>query len=120
MTSKPASRRARAMTLAPRSCPSRPGLATTTRYGWSTTAESYGRARIPPQLAPPPAGADRLRAPGIRDCARRRRPTGREVEDSDEEPAQLGPAHLAGAGAGELVHHQEPDRHLEAGQVIGG
>src|SRR5207248_908276 len=32
MTSKPASRRARAMTLAPRSCPSRPGLATTTRY----------------------------------------------------------------------------------------
>src|SRR5438270_7119293 len=32
MTSKPASRSARAMTLAPRSCPSRPGLATTTRY----------------------------------------------------------------------------------------
>src|SRR6516225_1615031 len=31
MTSIPASRRARAMTLAPRSCPSRPGLATSTR-----------------------------------------------------------------------------------------
>src|SRR3990170_643890 len=31
MTSKPASRRARATILAPRSCPSRPGLATTTR-----------------------------------------------------------------------------------------
>src|SRR5436305_10575531 len=31
MTSMPASRRARAMTLAPRSCPSRPGLATSTR-----------------------------------------------------------------------------------------
>src|SRR5919112_3999567 len=31
MTSMPASRRARAMILAPRSCPSRPGLATTTR-----------------------------------------------------------------------------------------
>src|SRR3954454_21070174 len=31
MTSIPASRSARAMILAPRSCPSRPGLATTTR-----------------------------------------------------------------------------------------
>src|SRR5918998_4212130 len=31
MTSIPASRRARATTLAPRSCPSSPGLATTTR-----------------------------------------------------------------------------------------
>src|SRR5688500_8888264 len=31
MTSMPASRSARAMILAPRSCPSRPGLATTTR-----------------------------------------------------------------------------------------
>src|SRR3954471_18291143 len=31
MTSIPASRRARAMIFAPRSCPSRPGLATTTR-----------------------------------------------------------------------------------------
>src|ERR1051325_9565114 len=31
MTSMPASRRARAITLAPRSCPSRPGLATNTR-----------------------------------------------------------------------------------------
>src|SRR6266576_479582 len=31
MTSMPASRRARAMIFAPRSCPSRPGLATTTR-----------------------------------------------------------------------------------------
>src|SRR5688572_3758222 len=31
MTSKPASRRPRATTLAPRSCPSRPGFATRTR-----------------------------------------------------------------------------------------
>ena len=31
MTSMPASRSARAMIFAPRSCPSRPGLATTTR-----------------------------------------------------------------------------------------
>src|ERR1700733_11291224 len=33
MTSMPASRRARAITFAPRSCPSRPGLATSTRMG---------------------------------------------------------------------------------------
>src|ERR1700761_5585009 len=33
MTSMPASRNARAITLAPRSCPSRPGLATSTRMG---------------------------------------------------------------------------------------
>src|SRR4051812_9584694 len=33
MTSMPASRNARAMTLAPRSWPSRPGLATSTRIG---------------------------------------------------------------------------------------
>src|SRR5436305_10213210 len=42
MTSKPASRRARAITLAPRSCPSRPGLATTTRYRRSTGAHTKG------------------------------------------------------------------------------
>src|SRR5205807_9095464 len=45
MTSKPASRRARAMTLAPRSCPSRPGLATTTRYRRSTAPHTR---RMPP------------------------------------------------------------------------
>src|SRR5947209_13006380 len=45
MTSKPASRRARAITLAPRSCPSRPGLATTTRYQRSTGAHTK---RMPP------------------------------------------------------------------------
>src|SRR5437764_5045492 len=45
MTSKPASRRALAMTLAPRSCPSRPGLATTTRYRRSTSPHTK---RMPP------------------------------------------------------------------------
>src|SRR3989440_1780298 len=45
MTSKPASRRARAITLAPRSCPSRPGLATTTRYRRSTAPHTR---RMPP------------------------------------------------------------------------
>src|SRR5947207_5338084 len=40
MTSNPASRNARAITFAPRSCPSRPGLATTTRYRRSTSAHT--------------------------------------------------------------------------------
>src|SRR5712671_1586796 len=39
MTSMPASRSARAMIFAPRSCPSRPGLATTTRI-FPATARS--------------------------------------------------------------------------------
>src|SRR5215204_5597542 len=38
----PASRSARAMILAPRSCPSRPGLAITTRILLATAAEVYG------------------------------------------------------------------------------
>src|SRR5438876_671344 len=46
MTSKPASRSARAMTLAPLSCPSRPGLATTTRYRRSTATAPHTR-RMP-------------------------------------------------------------------------
>src|SRR3954454_20883990 len=40
MPSNPASRSARAITLAPRSCPSRPGLATTTRYRCSTATHT--------------------------------------------------------------------------------
>src|SRR3970282_1283006 len=43
MTSKPASRSARAMILAPRSCPSRPGLAITTRILLATAAPVYER-----------------------------------------------------------------------------
>src|SRR5581483_4136518 len=44
MTSIPASRRARAITLAPRSWPSRPGLATSTRiFAWETICRlDYG------------------------------------------------------------------------------
>src|SRR5207245_1193184 len=51
MTSMPASRSARAITLAPRSCPSRPGLATSTRIGlfiWSDRARFLiGAEHIP-------------------------------------------------------------------------
>src|SRR4051794_8019732 len=42
MTSMPASRRARAMIFAPRSCPSRPGLATTTRIFLVLEAAAMG------------------------------------------------------------------------------
>src|SRR5262249_34949726 len=54
MTSMPASRSARAITLAPRSCPSRPGLATRTRIGFSSGIDTLllqllegGRGRAP-------------------------------------------------------------------------
>src|SRR5918995_2834882 len=42
MTSIPASLSARAMIFAPRSCPSRPGLAITTRILLATAAQVYG------------------------------------------------------------------------------
>src|SRR3954451_3831860 len=42
MTSIPASRSARAMIFAPRSCPSRPGLATTTRIFWLVLGADMG------------------------------------------------------------------------------
>src|SRR6201996_7347759 len=54
----PASRSARAITLAPRSCPSRPGLATRTRIGTrfgDGVDSDIGRRRIP-QRVPPRAG----------------------------------------------------------------
>src|SRR5207245_603294 len=44
MTSMPESRSARAMTLAPRSCPSRPGLAMSTRIGRSMVARECTRS----------------------------------------------------------------------------
>src|SRR5881227_2180830 len=46
MTSIPASRSARAMILAPRSCPSRPGLATTTRILRSEAITSIIRRTV--------------------------------------------------------------------------
>src|SRR5512143_2584722 len=45
MTSMPASRRAAATTLAPRSCPSKPGLATRTRIG-RERCRGFGSALI--------------------------------------------------------------------------
>src|SRR3954463_8902160 len=70
MTSMPASRRARAMILAPRSCPSKPGLATTTRILPRDAACTAGRdatrhagagssRRTPPGGPCPAPGGDR-------------------------------------------------------------
>src|SRR5918997_5735717 len=57
----PASRSARAMIFAPRSCPSSPGLATTTRIFWLEGADSVMGARgagiIFPSRPAGPAGA---------------------------------------------------------------
>src|SRR6478609_8790939 len=66
MTSKPASRKARAITLAPRSCPSSPGLATRIRIGWSAVRSGSALTSFPlimgeeplPGLAAEPAGGD--------------------------------------------------------------
>src|SRR4051795_10613827 len=46
MTSMPASRNARAMIFAPRSCPSRPGLATTTRIFLFVAVDMSGCAAL--------------------------------------------------------------------------
>src|SRR3954451_25311340 len=54
MTSMPASRSVRAMILAPRSCPSRPGLATTTRI-LRLLAPASVPARRPPTRQPGPS-----------------------------------------------------------------
>src|ERR1700753_2406826 len=63
MTSMPASRNARAITLAPRSCPSRPGLATSTRIGARSEGgmdSGIGRRRISQPACRPDAVAHRL------------------------------------------------------------
>src|SRR4051794_33948559 len=63
MTSIPASRSARAMILAPRSCPSRPGFATTTRILRSAIAPILWRAeREGPRTHERPVVVRRARA----------------------------------------------------------
>src|SRR4051794_22034339 len=67
MTSMPASRSARAMILAPRSCPSRPGLATTTRIFFVEVEAADIRASVcaarPPAARRAAAGCRELRLP---------------------------------------------------------
>ena len=70
MTSMPASRSARAMIFAPRSCPSRPGFAITTRIVPGTSADYRGasdRHRLVAGVAEPGERAFRLHAPGRRE-----------------------------------------------------
>src|SRR4051794_985679 len=68
MTSMPASRNARAMILAPRSCPSKPGLATTTRIlpldAASTAAGDPTRDAVADDPPCPPSGGPRPAAGG--------------------------------------------------------
>src|SRR5829696_905908 len=71
MTSMPASRSARAMIFAPRSCPSRPGLATTTRIFDAVISDrSHERDDGPERLGRkrswPPRPACAVGAPGHR------------------------------------------------------
>src|SRR5579864_1400258 len=67
----PASRRARAMTLAPRSCPSRPGFAMTTRFlaisDWASDDWHFFvlAPYVPQRIAHFPDG--RIRAHGVED-----------------------------------------------------
>src|SRR6266581_5620173 len=77
MTSMPASRNARAMIFAPRSCPSRPGFATTTLIG-----PAIGSSLRLPRKRPKPEAKDaakRALAGGEeawRGCRRHHRPRG--------------------------------------------
>src|SRR3954453_11962181 len=78
MTSMPASRSARAMILAPRSCPSRPGFAITTRIFWATVPQVYerevDRSRLLAGVAEPRWRAVRLPRRGTGAPAPRLRP----------------------------------------------
>src|SRR4029453_4477546 len=120
MTSMPASRRARAMIFAPRSWPSSPGLATTTRIlravglgaamrPAGTPRGGPGRARIMPSA--PVRGPIRLADP---QC---------EVHtgvDRADDPVRPPPGHLLAEGAlglraGAELHRPAPDGHVVRG-----
>src|SRR6185436_11719901 len=93
MTSIPASRRARAMIFAPRSWPSRPGFAMTTRIAPGTSAEYRGaphRHRLLSGMAEPGERAFRVHAGGRREpCSARLRP-GRPRAPARGEPLARG------------------------------
>src|ERR1700754_4068226 len=95
MTSMPASRRARAMIFAPRSWPSRPGLATTTRIFWLVLGADIGRGR---------GGSMAARALATRGGAAR--VDGTHVRRGPEGPR--GPAFEAGRPR---LRHLELERH---------
>src|SRR5215213_6485372 len=120
MTSIPASRSARAMIFAPRSCPSRPGLATTTRILRLLTGGRLARARGLPADAP--RGASRLqRAAAAQVGAERER---REAEEGDPAHVEAGrrePGAVAGGRpAGARVAARAVAAPARAGAVVGG
>src|SRR5215210_1473626 len=85
MTSMPASRRARAMILAPRSCPSRPGLATTTRILRAVGVEAD--MRLPARREAPMGGREvchRARSPVSWLAHADRHAHVRRVDDAEE------------------------------------
>src|SRR3954447_26135960 len=96
MTSMPASRSARAMILAPRSWPSRPGLATTTRMFWVARGAGIRRRGI-------------LCARGPR---RRRGPGG--PRDGDGRPGASADAQAQRHAGGDVAHDRAAPRAREA------
>src|SRR3954451_15198441 len=89
----PASRSARAMILAPRSWPSRPGLATTTRIFWVVLGADMGRGR---GILCPRTTAGPRRAPRASGC---RRPTALRDLDGHLHGGRVDVAHdRVGAG----------------------
>src|SRR4051794_37296445 len=104
MTSIPASRRARAMIFAPRSCPSRPGLATTTRIffvllGAGSLMVARGRADHMRPRASAPGGGSAGAAWSGDGLARRRQALALLVlAERAEVPDDLAVADLVGTG----------------------
>src|SRR3954447_18465721 len=111
----PASRSARAMILAPRSCPSRPGFAITTRIFWATVPQVYerevDRSRLLAGVAQPRWRAVGLPRRGPRPPAARLRPRraraaapgralarGRRYRDHALAPRPLGRPRAVGVG----------------------
>src|SRR3954469_8788109 len=111
----PASRSARAMIFAPRSCPSRPGFAITTRIFWATVPQVYerevDRSRLLAGVAEPRGRAVGLPRRGARTPAPRLRPRraraaarggalagGRRDRDHALAPRPLGRSRALGLG----------------------
>src|SRR4051794_28776570 len=121
----PASRRARAMIFAPRSCPSRPGLATTTRILRLLTGGRLARAGRSPTDAP--RGASRLQRRAAaqvgakRECHEAEEGDAADVEAGRREAGAVAGGRRAGAGVtGAGVAARAAAAAARAGAVVGG
>src|SRR5690349_16932628 len=110
MTSMPASRSARAMILAPRSCPSSPGLATTTRILRPVAGRSW--AVSVSAIIVKPAAVYGLSACDLDDHRIALAPTGADRRDAEAAAAAAQLVHEAAedAGAGGADRVAERDR----------